>query len=519
MRTVERKASAKFPPLVKPGSRNELRIAISGSAVHVIESDAISIEAPVDQRFVKLRVAVDAADFKVASTRNPTRTWDELDVDLDDAQAAPEVTFELTAARTKKRRDSVIYVTVYRGNLPVGQLSLFTAIDPAGEVRSASLEIGTTMATDPDYVLVVTDRSPGVKGAGPFDISVSKEGEFLNKPLGAFPVTIDAWDYARQRLEGFRLVREETTPEDRIRAAEDLGVEVWWDLPEDFRRFYWEELHGKDVSIAIYSQEPYIPWELIRPQRERGGGEQADFLGVSFRMARWRQALRFPDPLDVTGFAVIAPVYGPGSGSRPLPNAQTEADELEANFGAARLGGDRATVRKFLESGEGVQLVHFAGHGEFDPTATKDDTIIKLADKPLLPQDIHRAKIGRTSRPFVVLNACEVGEEGWTLTRIGGWAQAFCDVGFSGFVGPYWAVNDRIARKVANRFYGSLADGRTVGEALREVRRAFYDDPDDRGHPSWLAYTLHCQPNVHVRLSRAAGTPPQPVAAGGGGGR
>jgi CHAT domain len=510
MRTVERTASADFPPIVKPGSKHELKVAIAGKAVHATEG-RVALEVPQDQEWLDLRVGVYAPDFKIEATSDKSRSWEDLRVNLDKPKEVAEATFKLTASRVKNRRESVIYVTIYRGNLPVGQLSLFTAIDPAGEVRAASITLGETAAKDPDYVLVVTDRSPGVKGAGPFDISVSKEGEWLNQPLGSFPVTIDAWDYARQRLEGFRLVKAEKTPEDRVRAAEALGLDLWWDLPDAFRAFYWSELHGKDVSIAIYSQEPYIPWELIRPQRERAG-EEANFLGVSFRIARWRQALKFPDPLDVTGFAVIAPVYGPGSGSQPLPGAQTEADELEQHFGATRLPGDRSSVRKFLESGDGIQLVHFAGHGEFDPDA-KDDTLIKLADEPLLPQDIHRAKVGRTSRPFAVLNACEVGEEGWALTRIGGWAQAFCDVGFSGFVGPYWAVNDRIARKVANRFYGSLGDGMTVGEALREVRSGFYNDPEDRGHPSWLAYTLHCQPNVHIHMPKVA------AATGGGGER
>jgi hypothetical protein len=452
---------------------------------------------------VPLRVGVYAADFKVAAVGKPKQTWQEVSVDLDDPDAVAEARFRLTASKAKSRRESVVYVTIYRGNLPVGQLSLLTVIDPVGDVRQVPIALGAVIAQDPDYVLVVTDRSPGSLGEGPFDISVSKEGAFLNMPLGSFPVTVNAWAYARDRLEGFRSVKDEKEADDRVRAAEGLGVDIWWDLPEAFREFYWKELHGRDASIAIYSQEPYIPWELIRPQRERAG-EEADFLGVAFRIARWRQALRFPDPLDVSGFAVIAPVYGPGSGSRPLPGAQQEAQELIDAFGAKALGGDRKAVREFLANGKDVQLIHFAGHGEFDPEA-KDDTLIKLADASLMPQDIHRAKVGQTAHPFVVLNACEVGEEGWSLTRIGGWAQAFTDVGFSGFLGPYWAVNDRIARKVAKLFYGSLTRGLTVGEAVREIRRAFYSDPEDRGHPSWLAYTLHCQPNVHLRMAGAAG--------------
>jgi len=140
-----------------------------------------------------------------------------------------------------------------------------------------------------------------------------------------------------------------------------------------------------------------------------------------------------------------------------------------------------------------------------------------------VPEDIYRANLGRASRPLVFLNACEVGEEGWALTRIGGWAEAFTDVGFSGFIGPYWAVNDTIARKAALLFYGALRDGKTVGQALQAIRRRFYDEEDARyrGHPSWLAYTLHCQPNVHVTMPAQAGDggPAAPVPPGPGGGQ
>ncbi len=491
-----------------PGSTHDLIFSIARGAVHA-RSTGLAFAAPVDQRTVQLRVGVYAADFDVRAVDDPSRTWVDVTVDLDDPDHPAEGRLKLTAHAVEARRETPIYLTFYRGNLPVGQLTLLTVIDPVHEVKSASIAVPFGGAADPDYVLVVTDGSENARGAGPFDISVSKEGQFLNKPLGAFPVTVDAWAYASRRLDGFRRVRDEAETGDRIRAAEMLGVELWNDLPETFQRFYWEELHEHPgASIAIYSQEPYIPWELIKPQRAPGDAD--GFLGAVFNIARWKQATRFPDPLTVSGFSIIAPVYTAESGSRPLPGAQAEADELVAHFGAVKIAGDRATVRTLLESEEGVQLIHFAGHGDFDPQNNAAMTIIRLSDAPLVPGDLTQATLGRASRPFVFLNACEVGEQGWALTRIGGWAEAFTDVGFSGFIGPYWAVNDRVARKAAMLFYRSLSAGLTVGEAIRQIRLGFYQDEEDKGHPSWLAYTLHCQPNIRVRLAESAA---QPVAA------
>ena len=101
------------------------------------------------------------------------------------------------------------------------------------------------------------------------------------------------------------------------------------------------------------------------------------------------------------------------------------------------------------------------------------------------------------------LNACEAGDSGWTLTKIGGWADAFCDVGFSGFIGPYWPVSDMVAGRAAHLFYEELSAEATVGEAVRALRQRFYTDDVARGHPSWISYTLHCQPNIHVQMPAA----------------
>jgi CHAT domain-containing protein len=62
-------------------------------------------------------------------------------------------------------------------------------------------------------------------------------------------------------------------------------------------------------------------------------------------------------------------------------------------------------------------------------------------------------------------------------------------------------------------FYHSLSAGLTVAEAVRQIRLRFYTDDERPGHPSWLAYTLHCQPNIRIRLSETAG---QPVVAPAG---
>ena len=87
---VERTASANFPPVVKPGSTQELVFAISGSAIHAQSATLEPIEVPQDQKTMILRVGVYAADFDVEAADDPARTWARITVDLVNPDAVAE---------------------------------------------------------------------------------------------------------------------------------------------------------------------------------------------------------------------------------------------------------------------------------------------------------------------------------------------------------------------------------------------------------------------------------------------
>ncbi len=359
---------------------------------------------------------------------------------------------------------------------------------PSGGV--GGIAISFAAAPPPDLVLRVREA-----GAGRYELNVDRDGgsgaRFYDRPLGEFPVTDRAATYTEGVLETLRDARR-LLPEVRIPRVEGVGRALWRNLPQGFRDFYWAEMHGRELSIAIYSDEPYVPWELIVP--EGPDGAAAPMLGVAFSVARWKRARFFPDPLRVAGFAVVVPAYA----ATPLPYAEEEAGELQRDFGARRVPGEYAAVVQLLRS-RGLQAIHFAGHGRFDPAAA-DASELLLADAPLRPTDVAGATIGQAERPLVFVNACEVGQQEWALTQIGGWAEAFCAAGCTAFVGPYWPVEDHVAARAARVFYEALRAGETVGQAMQAVRRRFQTDSEFPAHPTWLAYTLHCQPNVTVEF-------------------
>lgn len=498
-RAVERVASANFPPVVEPESENLLTYTIGKRALSASVA-ALQFDVPAGAQEATLIVSVQTSDFVVLDPgTGATRNWHRVTLNLENDQAEIDGEFLLRARPTTTRLDATIYLRFSHNGAPVGRIPLETVIAPqAAGTRSrrrpeatAAVRVSMGAAPGPDVVIHVTEH-----GDDRFQISVDRAGKVYAKPMGDFPTRAGAWKYAQSILEEFRMARA-LPPDQRPGLIDSLGLNLWWQLPEAFRDFYWEEMHGQDLSIVINSQEPYIPWELIKPQRERGGSETADMLGTAFAIGRWKDGRTLPDPLVVSDFVVIAPTYT----QNPLQYTGDEAAELARQFGARRVDGTYAAVAALLRS-NGVQTIHFAGHGRFDPSEpTRSE--IALADLSLKPTHVSGATIGGTDRPLVFLNACEVGKEGWSLTQIGGWAEAFCDVGFSAFVGPYWAVNDLVAKKVSLLFYGALRAGQTVGHAIQAIRRRFWTDDEYRFHPTWLAYSLHCQPNVTVEMNKA----------------
>jgi TonB family protein len=72
--------------------------------------------------------------------------------------------------------------------------------------------------------------------------------------------------------------------------AEGFGMLLYENYaPDIFKKAFWtlhDKLHDRFRTIQIYSDDPQIPWELMRPVRDDGTDQQT-FLGLSHSIARW----------------------------------------------------------------------------------------------------------------------------------------------------------------------------------------------------------------------------------------
>lgn len=302
------------------------------------------------------------------------------------------------------------------------------------------------------------------------------------------------------------------------------------ELQRAYRRF-----RNQIRTLQIISDEPWIPWELLKPydDEEPAALIDDDFLALQFDFARWfTPALAPAASIVIDSLACIAPT---DSG---LPAAQQELALLQRLAGERQWTDytpavpDRATVRQLLRDQAPIRLWHFACHGNFDATTPGQSPLLlqgaaaaredrtALSARNLTPVDAAGESAGRggtrraqlrpddlvgpvqtrlkRDRPFVFLNACRVGSGGMELTGVGGWAKVLvADYGVGALLAPLWTINDTQAHEFAALFYQALQDDETtVAAATRTARKALQRRyPND---PIWLAYSLYAHPNARV---------------------
>lgn len=274
-------------------------------------------------------------------------------------------------------------------------------------------------------------------------------------------------------------------------------------LKEEYGKTIRKKYAGKTLQIT--SDEPWIPWEVVRPFAVDDTGDilyDDPPLCEMFRLSRWLTGRGAPDQVAMKQGVWVAPADN-------LQAAQAESryfDELHRRQWQVSLSGPltkAADVQARFQSKD-TQLFHFACHGNFDAT-NPDNSMIKLEGGFLSPSQIGvQARAGLlATKPVVFLNACYAGQVGFGLTGLGGWAEKFLQSGASAFIGSLWEINDVLAAQFAQEFYNRLwgLEGKAampLGQAFHEARMTI--KAADEANPTWLAYVLYGDPQGQVLL-------------------
>lgn len=467
-----------------------------------------------------VRVSIQAPGFTVLS--QPVQPMDILP----EADSAP-VVFDLQPQRVGHTTLTFDFV---QGNQLVGvataplEITAFEVIEGA-EPRPARAVAFQPGLADPDLVLRIEVEDAAlvfslIRNGGawwrtfaPVPLRQSPEA-YAAELYQSIASLVDAEDPTAQAVLGKRL----RIPADDVdRSIKKLGQALWKHLiPDELKALYAAERAAwTDKTLLIQSDEPHLPWELVWPYDPADRWRDDVPWCCTLHMTRWLRKddrlrsgnMTPPGELSLGRLAVLAPTY------TWLPNlkgAQQEQDlllALAAQYGLRDVSPATPTwgaVMDLLE-GRGYDWVHAAAHGNFYAAAPDGDSALWLAkDRALTPDAMVGGEIEAhlgAERPGFFFNACQVGRQGWTLTRIGGWANALVSAGAGIFVGPLWEVKDDSALQFARIFYGALLDNETVARAARQARLA----ARTAGDPTWLAYSVYAHPNARLAWDGSRG--------------
>lgn len=266
-------------------------------------------------------------------------------------------------------------------------------------------------------------------------------------------------------------------------------------LPRNLTRWL-SSLRGKARTLQIRSDDPWIPWELLRiEESEESGDIDGPFLCEAFALTRWFHPVR-----KTTTWLPLSRIALIGAEARDLPQTAAECQDMlslarEGERRVERIPALAEDIEQAMQSGE-YDGWHFSGHGTFTTTAPDLAPLYLDRKQEFTPARLRgKARRMGVRRPLVFLNGCSTGQSGVSLSDVGGWAPAFLEAGAGAFLGALWPITDSLARRFARVFYERFLAGQTISEAVFEARQAIRSETD----PTWLAYTVFAHPLARQR--------------------
>ncbi|EWT00531.1 hypothetical protein N865_14760 [Intrasporangium oryzae NRRL B-24470] len=499
---IEAQLGAEMPAAVVSGEDFTLRVRLARTALtpsvgtsHAEQEVHLDAERPVTvQVFGKANATVADPDTKVFGL--PSGDW------------TSELSFTVRAIAAGP---VTLLVVVRQGAVPIANLSLEgTALEPdataflgPGGIVKAVVHTGID-APELDGLAcldIVECRLPGGERVYHYAVRLVR-GEpaetFTSAPV------LDRDGFVRDRVAAVEAtLRDEGMGEgERLSALQDIGTQLFDQFfPEPMQAYLWAH-RDKVADLIVYTDEPYVPWELVHLKQPRGKrGTKPRFLAQG-GLVRWQLGSFPPRRVRVRTGRVrsICPVYAD-------PMFDNREGVAEQEFLVARLGAKPVTatprgVEQLLRSGR-FDVLHFSGHGAARSDDIADAKVLlkgRKRGRTVEPQYLSATAVSenvdwtdsRDGGPLVVLNACQTGRSGELCTTVGGFAKAFLDAGAAAFVSCLWSVREQPARVFVETLYEELLAGRTMAAASTSARRA----AREAGDPTWLAFVVYARPDA-----------------------
>jgi tetratricopeptide (TPR) repeat protein len=240
----------------------------------------------------------------------------------------------------------------------------------------------------------------------------------------------------------------------------------------------------------------WLPWEIL------WDGER--FWGWRFRVARLLQKaggeLRAAEQRlrEVRSGRGALVVFGNVTGL----DAAGERAEVEKALGAVygknvwfhRAKGAADVLEQLTQD---YEVCHFVGHGRYVEQAPGESGWTFADGTVLTCKNIESVSLRAAFPLLIFANSCDsahasfVESAGYVSTLY----RAFLRQGVPHYIGTATPVPDAPSKEFARSFYRLLAEGLSVGEALGEAKRIFFERP---GTPIWASYIHYGDPTYHL---------------------
>lgn len=293
--------------------------------------------------------------------------------------------------------------------------------------------------------------------------------------------------------------------DDREFSIEQISETVWNSfLSTGAKEFLFERANVNEPrTLLIETGEPWIPWEMasVTTNLDDGTAVQKGHLCELFDVAReaGRAAAQFE--VGRIGWVCVrdSNLTAATMDRQAIENATKTApsprlEDIKANPTMLKLA---------FASGE-FDMFHFVGHGatqlgrEFGASVLQLEKGLRFPSIAIVSSVIEGLM---KRRPFVFLNTCNAGAQRLEFGKTAGWAEKFMEGGAGAFLGCHWAVTDELAGAFAMAFYAEIQAGHPIAKAVRIARQAIRKE----GDPTWLAYTLHGNPNATFTFTSPGG--------------
>ena len=498
---IERYPSARFPNEVGLNDIIPLEVIIKSdkSLSNHLKSSTIKIKVDKEnQKEIPVQVIVEFDDdgFEIEG-----KYYAIINVPVELKDSNPVI----FSVKSKKEGKHTIHIRFFQQTTYVGQITLESLVTssknqrplfvPDSQIKEWKSDYAILENTipGPDITIFIHERK--VSSEFEYDVLVSS----LDIPIQEMGPIKFQFNPEAKFHKIFEDIENLRAPSPNIldRKIKAKGMSLYDELfPESLKQLYWEK-REKIKSIRIISKEPWIPWEIIKPwhKLEDGSIEEDEFLCEHYAFSRWLVGKHERIKTQIKNVKVIVPE------DTNLIAAIKERNWIEAfaKNKNIKISFDSSydQVINTFETEKEIDILHFSTHGQNNTESPLLSEIQLEGNVKLRPEEIiGKAMTFGQSHPIVILNACQTGNQNFSLTGIQGWATKFLEAGTSVFIGTLWSVNDETAFNFVKEFYNQLSSGVTLGESVKNAR----NKSKKEGDTSWLAYQLYGHPNCTIKI-------------------